>query len=765
MSTNDNLFQLYLNSVMQLAATIVVKSDDTVAGLNDYVTEIFGYPVDELDLTTWKYYLNISGEYHPTDTVMQVVSMDTLETIDFTKENLAVHLATAAGYQYGTRAYNELVSQYPQIGQELLILGILYPADINFAINAIDGTILSIPPNLIESNEYSLQTRIQNWLYAFKQRWVNKQYNISDDLYPLFHHTIMFTMLPLAVLGFRLEACKTNEAHSFHVQMYLGSHLSLDDFLQYMTLEQSLWFYRNISYIERNIGQKQIFDLLLEHIMTDRNLPLAQYLMQHDISQMPTQLDPTITFVRTPFNFDANSTSDVVDLDELLDKEQPLARDNAAFQPDYEPGILQAMQYSASSTLKTKVLESSMIDYSNSSPYVLSDILLHHWLWLASNGVYQAFISATNPQTSEAIPLSVKDAWTLMWYCWMTSNGIDLSEQVIPQMFAERVQRIPTPSIEDLMSVVDPSLVSTATAQLALFHQPTINPVLSTEAFYNLCVQITLAANAQLNLTALQEHKDGRAMVQNLCERIYSDNIVQTADTGQTYQSWFTERNLNLSQLSNDDLNLLYLDILAKATGVDLVVTKSLAQLQAAMVSMYARLSSYNIQFATEINTSAIRMVNFPVIRVGNIEASGASLVYLPDTAVDVLYWKAKGFDRKYMDVNSPRVNAENFFQKGKAKKRVKITVGPQKSPHSFIINGQMQMRINVRVANPPGPNSEGVIPVPGIDQWLALPLTERVQFYDQYGNDSYYYYPPGDVELSAVVTKTDLNGLVWDGE
>lgn len=760
--SNQNYYQNYINSVLQLASTIVIKSTDTADGLNKYITDMYGVDaLDTLDPTTWKYYLNVSGEYHPTDTVMTVVSMDTLQTIDFTKENLVTNVATAAGYQYGTPAYNELVAQYPN--QELLILGILYPADITTAIAAEEGTILAYPPNLIEVNEYSFLYKLQKFIYGYKGRWVNTQFNISDPLYPSVNLGIMYLMLTLEILNIRMEACKTNEAHSYHVQAYLASHEGLDQYLPQMTLSQSLWFYRNICYIERNIGQRQIFNLLLEHIMTERNLPLAEWLMEHDISQMPTNLDPNITFVRVPLNTNQNDDSNnVIDLDEMLDKEQVVAPNNALYQPDYEPDILSAMQYSRSSTLMTKAVESDMIDYTNSSPYILPDILLSHWLWLASNGLYTAFVTTTNQQTGEAITLSVKDAWTLMWYCWMTSNGIDLSEQVVPEMFAQRVQRIPTASVADLMSVVDPTLVTPDMAQFALSFNPTIGPLTSTEAFYNLCSTICVAMNSQLNYIALQEHKDRRGYVNGMVERIYSDNTCTTADTGQTYQAWFQARNLNFSTMSNDQLNLTYLDLVKQATGVASNPTQSLAALQAAMVKMFAQLSSYNIQFLSSINSTNIRNVNWPVVRVGDITASGSYEVFDPDSTVDVLDVKMGGEATRTIDTD--RLFCELFRFHGTKRLHVPIKAKPFMGQHSFLWNVRANLGLRVSLANPPGPNTQGVIPVIGIDAWLALPPQERYNFYDQYGNNDYYYYPPGDIPLSTVVTRTLLNGLTWLG-
>lgn len=102
----SNYYEIYIQKVLQLAETIVIKSDITAETLNKYVTDYHGAGmVDKLDPRSWKYYLNLSGEYHPIDEAMSVVSLDTLETILFSKENLQVHRATARGYAYGTRHY------------------------------------------------------------------------------------------------------------------------------------------------------------------------------------------------------------------------------------------------------------------------------------------------------------------------------------------------------------------------------------------------------------------------------------------------------------------------------------------------------------------------------------------------------------------------------------------------------------------------------------------------------------------------------------
>ena len=362
---SSNHYQIYLNQVQQLAETITIKSSDTAEALNRFVTEVHRFPVEPLDPKSWKYYLNLAGEYHDVDTPMYVVSMDTLSKIIFSKENLKLHRATAKGYAYGTRQYRELVAQYPD--QEMLILGILYPVDLDKAITAPDWTILGYPSQLVESNEYSFIPKLQNWINGVQTRWTNSQYGISDALYPASVLGILYLNLVPTILNLRLEACRTNEAHSFHVRQYLGSHGLLDGYIEHMTTKQALFFYRNIAYIERNVGKREVFEWLVEHIMTERYLPIAEYTMRHDLSQQPDELYPTPLFKKKALNMGYGSdVTDAVSLERMLDKQDKVARDNPKYKEEMAPRIKKSMENSLSNVVATKMLESSVVDMSNS---------------------------------------------------------------------------------------------------------------------------------------------------------------------------------------------------------------------------------------------------------------------------------------------------------------------------------------------------------------------------------------------------------------
>ena len=171
----NNYYDLYLKNTLKLAETIVMKFSDAAQAMNRKVV-IDGSvtDVDEDDPSTWKYYQNISGQYHANDYCLTVAyspsiivrSLDKQNVeINFTKEELAKNPITRQAYSYGSRFYKELIKNYPD--QELLIMGILYaPDDPNFiqkAIDAPEGTILYYPEGLVEEHESSFIPKLQEF--------------------------------------------------------------------------------------------------------------------------------------------------------------------------------------------------------------------------------------------------------------------------------------------------------------------------------------------------------------------------------------------------------------------------------------------------------------------------------------------------------------------------------------------------------------------------------------------------------------------------
>ena len=297
-------YDIYRRKVLDLTRTLVVKSSASSDAINRELKAL-GHTVNDNDPESWKYYLHLAGEYHSTDTQMTIRSLDTLEEIPFTKSSLSHHLATTREYRTFRQYHRALVARYPD--QEDLIRGILNPIDMDTAIGAEDGQILYFNPELVESNEENLIPKLEAWCKVFSRRWLVRAYAMVDDLYVPAHLATMYMLIPSVVMNIRLGNCHTNYAHSYHIREYLASHQKLDWAVDYMTKKQMLWLYREIRFIERNAGKQSTFKSLIRNILTERNLPLAEWNMRHYLQDMPGELSPRVEFSRETLNLDLSA--------------------------------------------------------------------------------------------------------------------------------------------------------------------------------------------------------------------------------------------------------------------------------------------------------------------------------------------------------------------------------------------------------------------------------------------------------------------------
>ena len=62
-----NYYKLYVNQVLDLSKTMVIKVEAVADSINERLKATYGNVFDVDDKRTWKYYLNLSCQYHSTD--------------------------------------------------------------------------------------------------------------------------------------------------------------------------------------------------------------------------------------------------------------------------------------------------------------------------------------------------------------------------------------------------------------------------------------------------------------------------------------------------------------------------------------------------------------------------------------------------------------------------------------------------------------------------------------------------------------------------
>lgn len=609
----------YFDETLLFVKTLVFKMADLAAVANEGVVAKYGSSaVDTLNPRTWKYYLNISGDYHFSDTPMSVVSMDTLQVIDFTKENLRIHTATAAGYQYGTREYFALVAQYPD--QVRLINGILNPADIDQAIDAEDGTILSYRKDLVESNEITLIESLEAGIKRLLFRWYNTQFNISSSLYLASFLTQVYMTLPSRLINLRWDRCHTSEVHSFHVRMFLASHSELDRYIPYLTQAQVLWLYRNIRYIERNAGRMGQFAQLVEHILTARQIPIGSYSSRQ--TDNFTDYLPQVVAKLTPLNPTVNVFKDNIQaIEEIYARELDMTPGNPEYLKYNQAKSISKLMLSPSTVVQTKALHSAMSDLTNAVPETFETVAIREWCHMTNIGLYESYVTFKDPKSSTVYSLSAEDAFIYFFYVGLRKIGIEVTQ--IPKYLNMRQRKHPKPAVQDIMKVVPYKEHDlTAVAERLVAGQPALTPCYSVKAFNGLLQQLYQESYYHWFLISSIEDYYLRGVVDNMTNQLFEDELIELNVQSSTIEAWLYEKNLPYYDHTEAEAGALLVAIYQAATGLTDSVYGRLSNIQRALLSLTEELSSYSIQITREINETDMVLVNWPAVRLGNTHQS-----------------------------------------------------------------------------------------------------------------------------------------------
>jgi hypothetical protein len=627
------LYKLYEKDIYKLAKTLVIKSRYIAEAVNNALLErgvevLFEAP------STWKYYKNLAGEYHNTDLpYMRVTSMDTQEEIDFTKENLLIHKATAREYAYGTTYHKQLVKKYPT--KKRLIFGILNPVDINDAVVAKEGTILFYDPKLVEPNELNLIPELQRFITRYIERWVTPDYRFSHDLYTGGWFAALCLNIPQTIFNIRFGNCHTDFVHSFHIRQYLASHGRLDRYMETLTKKQQLFLYRNIRYITTHAGKQSTFKLLIQRLITERRYPLGRYTLLHNTANLPTQLKPDIELLLEPINTPRSfGYSNSYTVKEVLEKENPDARDNAKNIDYHETLVTEKSQDGPFGKYPTKVLESSVDDISNNSVRTLTEMLLHHWMYLSSHNLYSAVTYFTHPATGERVLISAKDAFVLYMYCKAKTVGMTLT--TIPTLNAHFVRLANVPSLATLQKIVDRRYVNDTTLNQVLANTEDLTRIVSVDDFYETIVSFHERLRLHYYQWANETAKIKQGMLKAAAMRLYGV-VPCEFYVNRTYSNWFNDIGITLGTLTRFDYDAIANELYLNASGVSLNTTLTLRQIHTATIDLMRQLSSYSVQYVATINTENVLRIGTPEVLVGNIETTIGAGISAPIPRAEIL--------------------------------------------------------------------------------------------------------------------------------
>ena len=409
------------------------------------------YGMDDIPDEYNPYYYHLCGLYHDTDTIMEVLCVETGVMMDLTRDNLKKYPKTAAAYKIPSVEYNNLLKLYPE--QKGLIKQIFYPAanTVEEAIALPDLALVGYDRSLLESNEVeSIVNDLKLFLKYFQKRWYRTDFDY-EDLYIPAVWALIWYMLPLQIMTTRIKNRKTNSAHSYHIWEYLKSQ-GLGNYSAILTKKQALFLYRNIEYIWSNKGKSSNLGILADNLLADLRVSMVGKTIRHQIEDVPWDCVKVPEVVSEDIKFQEYRTAEntIETLDELLGRLYYEGLDN---KHDYDntEAHTKLLQYLSQAETLTKYLELQQDTISTRYKALLYRFLLDTMMYRYSIGDLRYRVKFVDKASYLPIDLPVGDAIALFFYAVYQAGNRDMRVGKIPKYYH---CRIPYKNVKPLKSDV-----------------------------------------------------------------------------------------------------------------------------------------------------------------------------------------------------------------------------------------------------------------------------------------------------------------------
>jgi len=592
---NNTEFKAYILNTIAFARTIVLKCEALAILDNKQLKQYYNIDAGT-DKSQWKYYLNLNGEYHKVmDEMMYVKSLDNGETIEFTKANLVIHTATRRAYRLGSYYYTRLIAAYP--GQLNLINGIINPIPPAESLPAKDYQILRYNSDYVLWNEYQLIDKLQHHIYATVSGSFKTEYVYTDNLMlpALLAH--LYGSLISAILLIRKEANGTRHAHEFYIWSRLRSHGLSDRYKSAINRDQTMWLYRNLKYVLRHLGRRESFDLVLEKILTARDIPLIRYETVQTTEKMVETLEPEAFVLSRPINMTELYGVDTKlwTVEEVIQKELPLALDNDQLAPMHAKDTAAAIKYSLHSDVPTKVLESNLTDTTDRDPERIMRVLHNEWIHLTFEGLYNINVDVVDSRTGKTIRMTTTESVILWHYLLDRYHGIKRPGN-IPEYSYWHVRRVTPPTVQELQLLGGYEILTKEVCENILKVDVEMSVLISPDTFFNKCREIQDGMWKHKKLYSQVNNLFISARRQNAVSACYADGLAKIGDFG-TYDNFLAKMDIDFIEYTPEECLDLAWSIWSKVTGWDENSVISIGEQQRLLINLMKDLTSYTVQY------------------------------------------------------------------------------------------------------------------------------------------------------------------------
>jgi len=276
---------------LAIMKSIVIHMPILADFMNLQLINVFKESVSE-DKTTWRYYMNLNGDYHSSNKKITVHSIDTGEDISFDKITMIDHPKTMFSLRQYGNALSYLKKDNP--GEDLLIHGILNPIPYDKSINARPYEVMYIDKSLYNNREFNLLNDIEASNVSFIDRWYVEDYKIEDRYIP----TIIFQLLYntfTTIQTSRLNKLNTEEVSEYNLVEFLRNHIYANTILELVPETVKLYLYKNIKKLMVLTGREETIKEITEEILHPSGFNLQRIV--YDKPKYVTNVDANDVFV------------------------------------------------------------------------------------------------------------------------------------------------------------------------------------------------------------------------------------------------------------------------------------------------------------------------------------------------------------------------------------------------------------------------------------------------------------------------------------
>lgn len=660
MSATD--YTLFEESTLLLARTLTIGHKMVAESINNYLVDN-GYPVSD-QLEEWKYYLNLSGEYHQSDydyiaTVnadgsphlqIRLGGLSGSYNVDLTKElihGVNSDPAIAVEYRFGSRGYNNLIKRYPKAID--LIRGILYPIEKEVAINVEDGSILQIggyirhvaPDNdeqfyfekadihtvvnfdMLDRREISIINDLEIWIKNYFARWLVADYVFFNEFYVNALLGLLHAMLPAKISVMRQQRMGTSEVNTFHVKQRLNDVGGLGQYVDIIPETVYMWLYRNADYLDFARGRSDTLDKLIANVLDPLKIPANSYRVSTNALKTEHLL-PTVEMHLSPLNKTRDRLlTSRAELDTTLEKELDLAPDNQRDIAYDQTDIEQQVLVGPSSDYPSKIVESQWAIYTPDTPISFEEFLTSYWVYNSAKGNIGGFIFIRDPINDEAVPMSNEAALYLA--LWVYAKGFhDYTIETIPSFGAMILPKAKHFNIEgqDGYPTVD-GLYTQYRKQIPYETiSELVGDVLPKYKFTSSFTFFTDAKALYNDLTrryliwSKQYSPYDRAFIKRMNADLYWRNVtVAGSQKGRKYEEFLLGLGINVLNISGDACREIFYKIVRAAAGNTEMTDDQYKALHDALIAIIKHFMSYPVQLIHSTLIGDLDVKNEAVVR------------------------------------------------------------------------------------------------------------------------------------------------------